>query len=83
MCIPVITRHHRCNKNSILRLTTMSQCHIKVGAIDAAALGPFKKQAHGHIREKEVFSILVVISLLDTISGKSLKLLPPDVIFQS
>jgi len=24
-----------------------------VGAIDAAALGPFKKQAHGHGRENE------------------------------
>ena len=23
------------------------QCRIKVGAIDAAALGPFVKQAHG------------------------------------
>jgi len=52
-----------------------------VGAIDAAALSPFKKSAHGHGREKEVLSILVVISLVDTISGKSLKLLPPDVIF--
>ena len=44
-----------------------------MGAIDAAALG--------HGREKEVFSILVVISVVGTISGKSLKLLPPDVIF--
>jgi len=26
---------------------------MKVGAIDAAALGPFKKQAHGHGRENE------------------------------
>jgi len=52
-----------------------------VDAIDAAALGPFKKQAHGHGREKEVFSVLVVISTVGTISGKSLKLLPPDVIF--
>jgi len=24
-----------------------------VGAVDAAALGPFKKQAHGHGRENE------------------------------
>ena len=31
--------------------------------------------------KKKVFSILVVISLVGTISGKSLKLLPPDVIF--
>jgi len=43
------------------------------------ALGPFKKQAHGHWRVKEVFSIS--ISLVGTISGKSLKLLPPDVTF--
>jgi len=57
------------------------QCRIKVGAVDAAALDPFKKLAHGHGREKEAFSILVVISLLGTVSGKSLKLLPPDVIF--
>ena len=42
-----------------------------MGAIDAAALG--------HGREKEVFSILVVISVVGTISGKSLKLLLPDV----
>jgi len=47
-------------------------------------LGPFKKQAHGHGQEDEkslFFSILVVISLVGTVSGKSLKLLPPDVIF--
>jgi len=36
-----------------------------VGAIDAAALG--------HGREKEVFSILIVISVVGTISEKSLK----------
>ena len=29
-----------------------TQCR-KAGAIDAAALGPFKKQAHGHGRENE------------------------------
>jgi len=39
-------------------LVTSAQCRIKVGAIDAAALGPFEKQAHGHGRENEkVFSI--------------------------
>ena len=32
-------------------------------------------------RQKEVFSILIVIFVIGTISGKSLKLLPPDVIF--
>jgi len=53
--------------------SSLQQCRIKAGAIDAAALG--------HGREKEVFSILVVISVVGTISGKSLKLLPPDVIF--
>jgi len=31
----------------------VSQCRIEVGAIDAAALGPFEKQAHGHGRENE------------------------------
>jgi len=48
------------------------QCRIKVGAIDAAALGPFKKYAHGHGQEKrKVFSILVVIFLVGTISEKN------------
>jgi len=28
---------------------TSSQCRTKVGAVDAAALGPFKKCAHGHL----------------------------------
>jgi len=42
---------------------------------------PIQKYAHGHGREtRKVFSLLVVISLVGTISGKSLKLLPPDVI---
>jgi len=60
-----------------------TQCRTEEGASDAAAAGPFKKQqAHGHRRENEkVFSGLAVISLVGTISGKSLKLLPPDVIF--
>jgi len=54
-----------------------------VGAIDAAALGPFKKWAHGHGPEndKSFLYILVVISDDGTISGKSLILMPPDVIF--
>jgi len=61
------------------------QCRIKVGAIDAAALGPFKKYAHGHGREKrKVFSILVVIFLVGTISEKIIKIvLPQDVMFKS
>jgi len=48
-----------------------------VGAIDAAALGP-----RSRTRKRKVFSILVVISLVGTIPGKSLKLLRPDVVFQ-
>ena len=56
---------------------------MKVGAIDAATLGPFRKQTHGHGRENEksLLRILVAISLVGAISGKSLKLLPPDVVF--
>ena len=33
--------------------TGVDVSRIKVGAIDAAALGPFKKQARGHGRENE------------------------------
>jgi len=61
-----------------------AQCRIKLGTVDAAALGSFKKQAphgHGHEKTRKVFCVLVVISLVVAISGKSLKLLPPDVIF--
>jgi len=49
-----------------MRAVPVSQCRIKVGATNAAALGPFKKQAHSHGREneKKVFSILAVISLV-------------------
>ena len=32
-------------------------------------------------KTRKVFCILVVVSLFGTISGKSLKLLPPDAIF--
>jgi len=53
-----------------------------VGAVDAAAFGPFKKQAHGHGREKKsLLDIFVMISLVGTISGELLKFLPPDVMF--
>jgi len=55
-------------------VTRPEQCRIKVGAVDAAALGSFNKQTHGHGREKEVFSILVVISLFGTISTKIIKI---------
>jgi len=39
--------------NDAVTISKIIQCQIKVGAIDAAALGPFKKQAHGHGRENE------------------------------
>jgi len=44
-----------------------------VGAIDAAALGPLKKSAHGNGRakKKSLLYIFVVISLVGTISAKS------------
>ena len=32
-------------------------------------------------KTRKVFSIFVAISLVDTVSGKSLKLLPPDITF--
>jgi len=52
-----------------------------VGAIDAAALRPVKKQApHGHGREK-VFSVSVVISLVGTVNRENHQSLPSDVIF--
>jgi len=53
-----------------------TQCRTKAGAIDDAAQRPFRKYTHGHGREKEL-----LLYMVDTISGKSLKLLPPDVIF--
>jgi len=46
-----------------------------MGAIDAAALGPFKESAHGHGREEEKNLFYFGCG---TISGKSLQLLPPD-----
>jgi len=52
-----------------------------VGAIDSAALGPFKRPTATDEKKKSLLSILVVISLVGTISGKILKLLPPDVTF--
>jgi len=55
---------------------------IKLGAIDAAALRPFKKQARGHARENEKNVLYFGCDFSGcTISGKSLKLLPPDVTF--
>jgi len=46
-----------------------------MAATDAAALGPFREN------EKSLVYILVAISLVGTLSEKSLQLLPPDVIF--
>jgi len=62
------------------------QCRIEVGTFDAAALGSFgdsrnRRPAATDEKTRKMFSILVVISPVGTISGKSLKLLPPDVIF--
>jgi len=52
-----------------------AQCQIKVGAIDAAAVRPIRQEIgpRPRTRKRKVFSILVVISLVGTISGKSLK----------
>jgi len=57
-----------------------------VGTFDAAALGSFsdsrnRRPTATDEKTRKMFSILVVISPVGTISGKSLKLLPPDVIF--
>ena len=59
------------------------QCRIKVGAIDAAALVPLQETgARPRTRKKEsLLYICAPISLVGTISGKSLKLLLPDAIF--
>jgi len=48
---------------------------MQQGVADAAAWRPLEEQAHGHGREnaRKVFPISVVISLVGTISGKSLK----------
>ena len=52
---------------------TLEQRRVKVDrAIDAAALGPFKKQAHGHGREKEKSSLFGCdFSAVSTISEGS------------
>jgi len=54
-----------------------------VGASDAAALRPFKKQAHGHRRDNEKNYLLYFGRDFSGWYnfGKSLKLLPPDVVF--
>ena len=50
-------------------------CRIKVGAIDAArSIRPIQEIGpRPRTRKRKVFSILVVISLVGTVSGKSLK----------
>jgi len=70
---PTSTSSGRARSITTLYYHICSQCRIKVAAIDAASLGPSLKK----------FSVLVVISLQLVVSGKSLKLLPPDVIFLS
>jgi len=71
------TGEHRWSKLAILatvdrrRPRAVYQCRFNVGAIDATA------KAHSRNRptatdEKKIFSIFVVISLVSTVSGKSL-----------
>jgi len=48
----------------------MTQCRIKVGDIDAAALGPFVKQAHG-VDEKFFLYFLVAHSWRQRLGGVS------------
>ena len=50
---PLIDGRTDRQKCFFLVLWSAGQCRIKVGAIDVAALRPFKKQAHGHGREHE------------------------------
>jgi len=53
-----------------------------VDAIDVAALGPIGEIGlRPRTRKTKVLFVFVVIFLLGTVSGKSLKLLPPDVTF--
>jgi len=60
-----------------------SKCRIKVGAIDAAcSIRPIQEIGpRPRTRITEVFSTLVAICLVGTVSGKSLQLLPPDATF--
>ena len=59
-----------------------SALHQEVHDIYSAALGPFKNRPTAADEETtKVCSVSVAISLVGRISGKSLKLLPPDVIF--
>ena len=58
------------------------QCRIKVGAIDATALGPFKKQAHGHGRENEKSLLYFGCDFSGRYTfGKNIKIVATDVIF--
>jgi len=73
-------------------LTNMPQRNVSVHFTASAGLRRvllmLQHQAHSRNsptatdkKSRKVFSILVVISLVGTISGKSLKLSPPNVIF--
>jgi len=55
-------------------MTIHNQCRIKVRAIDAALMPIQETGPQLGTRKRKVFSILVVISLVGTILGKSLKL---------
>ena len=61
----------QCGTERLVNALLTVQSRIKTGAVDAAALGPFKKSNRP----------AVVISVVGTSSGKPLKLLPPVVIF--
>ena len=54
------------------------QCRMKLGAVDAAHSR--NRPTATDEKTRKVFSVLIVISLVGTIAGKSLKLLSPYVI---
>jgi len=79
VCTPPLKYHYyNCSNGvTVYRAAVLSNAQCRI-AVDAAELGPFKTYAHGHGRENEKN---LKIFLLGTVSGKSLRLLPPDVIF--
>ena len=52
-----------------------------MGAIDAAALGQFKANSRNRptATDEKKKSLVVISLVVGTVSGKSLKLLPPDI----
>jgi len=64
-------------------LVCNGQCRIKVGVCYwCCSIRPIQQIGpRPQTRKRDVFPVLVVISLVGTISRKSLKLLPPDVLF--